>query len=132
MTVEAAARRWAQVWASAWPRKDAETISQLYAEDAAYRSHPFRAPKIGPTGAREYARWAFADEEDLECWFGEPVTCGTKAAVEWWAVFLSQGKEWTIAGTSVLRFSPDGKVTEHTDYWCSDEGRRLPPSGWGA
>lgn len=131
MTVEAAARRWAQTWSRAWPVKDTEAISALYADGAAYRSHPFRAPKIGPSGAREYVAWAFAEEEHLTCWFGEPITCGSRAAVEWWAVFRSKGKDHTIAGTTVLRFSHDGKVTEHLDYWCTDEGRRLPPDGWG-
>ncbi|MBV8595809.1 MAG: nuclear transport factor 2 family protein [Candidatus Eremiobacteraeota bacterium] len=131
MTVEAAARRWAQTWSRAWPRKDTAAISELYNEGAAYRSHPFREPKIGPRGAQEYTQRAFAEEEALECWFGEPIICGRRAAVEWWAVFRAKGKDQTIAGTTVLRFSEDGKVTEHLDYWCSDEGRRLPPDGWG-
>ena len=31
---EQAARRWAETWASAWPRKDAEAIAALYADGA--------------------------------------------------------------------------------------------------
>lgn len=132
MTVEAAAKRWAQIWTRAWPAKDTKTISELYADTAVYRSHPFREPEIGTSGAQEYVAWAFESEEDLACWFGEPIVSGSRAAVEWWAVFVTQGKDCTIAGTSVLRFAADGKVTEHTDYWCSDEGRRLPYHGFGS
>lgn len=131
MTVEAAARRWAQTWSKAWPAKDAQTISGLYAQGARYRSHPFREPKIGPQGAQEYAEWAFSDEEAIACWFGEPISSGPRAAVEWWAVIVTKGEEWTLAGTSVLRFSQEGQVTEHTDYWCTEKGRCLPHTGWG-
>jgi ketosteroid isomerase-like protein len=126
------ARGWAQTWSHAWPRKDVDAIASLYAPSAAYRSHPFRAPKIGPAGAREYVQWAFAEEEAIECWFAEPIASGDQAAVQWWAVYRWEAKDWTLAGTSVLRFASDGKVAEHTDYWVMDQGRRLPPSGWGA
>jgi ketosteroid isomerase-like protein len=32
MDVEVAARRWAEVWSSAWPARDTEAIAALYAE----------------------------------------------------------------------------------------------------
>jgi len=125
------ARVWAQTWSLAWPRKDADAIASLYAPGASYRSHPFRMPKIGPGGAKEYVLGAFAEEDAIECWFAEPIAAGDRAAVEWWAVYRWEGKEWTLAGTSVLRFAADGMVAEHTDYWVMDEGRRLPAPGWG-
>jgi ketosteroid isomerase-like protein len=39
--VSEAARRWADVWAQAWPAADVETITALYADDAVFYSHPF-------------------------------------------------------------------------------------------
>ncbi len=132
MDVASAARVWAGTWSRAWPAKDADAIAELYAADAAYRSHPFRQPMTGQSGARGYALSAFAEEEeDIECWLADPIAAGTRAAVQWWAVFRSEGKQWTLAGTSVLRFAADGKVAEHWDYWVTDEGRREPPAGWG-
>ena len=132
MDVKAAARIWADTWTRAWPAKDAGAIAELYADGSVYRSHPFRAPKTGPAGAREYALSVFAEEEDVECWFAEPIVHGGRAAVEWWAVFRQKGVDRTLAGTSILRFGADGKVAEHRDYWAEGEGRRLPPPGWGA
>ena len=43
-----------------------------------------------------------------------------------------QNKPWAFDGTSVIRFAPDGRVSEHIDYW--DAARhfyeRLPVIGW--
>ena len=30
-----------------------------------------------------------------------------------------------------IRFSPDGRVAEHRDYWDQLADRREPPAGWG-
>jgi ketosteroid isomerase-like protein len=128
---EAAARRWADEWAKGWREHDADRIAALYADEAVFRSQPFREPHRGTTGAREYALWAFADEESVECSFGEPVAAGDRAAVEYWAVVRSSGSEETIAGIAVLRFDADGRVAEQRDYWAMQGGRIEPGEGWG-
>jgi ketosteroid isomerase-like protein len=126
-----AARRWVDGWSRAWPARDADAVAALYAEDAVYSSHPFRNPHRGPDGAREYAAEAFRQEELVEARFGDPVAAGNRAAVEYWAILRSSGKELTLAGTTVLRFAPDGRVEEHREYWALAEGARRPPDGWG-
>ncbi len=131
MDAEQAARAWVDGWTRAWPEKDADAIAALYTEDAVYRSHPFREPHRGGVGAREYARWAFESEESVEVWFAEPLVSGDRAAVEYWAILRSEGKDATLAGTTLLRFAPDGRCEEHREYWALEEGRRLPPDGWG-
>ena len=78
MTTVEAARRWATVWARAWPAADSDAIVALYAPDAAYHSHPFRAP----TTARAYLDEVFAVQAQAECRFGEPVVAGDRAAVD--------------------------------------------------
>jgi hypothetical protein len=128
---EAAARRWADTWRAAWPAQDEDAVVALYAEDAIYLSHPFSEPHRGESGVREYVRHAFAEEADVACWFGVPVAAGERAAVEYWAVLEEGGREVTLAGTTILRFRPDGLVDEHRDYWAMQDGRRLPPAGWG-
>ena len=116
----AAARRWRDTWARAWPVKDIEAIAALYAPDADFRSHPFREPE----DAGEYVRRAFAEEQgEAECRFGEPLVDADRAAVEYRAVLVYEGKEMTLAGTTLLRFRPDGLVVEHRDYWALEEGR---------
>jgi hypothetical protein len=126
---EGAARHWREVWARAWPAKDADAIAALYASGAVYRSHPFRDPEPSP---RDYVERMFAEEDEIECRFGEPLVTGDRAAVEWWASWREAGDLLTLAGTTVLRFAPDGLVTEHLDYWVEGAGRREPPAGWGS
>ncbi len=125
-----AARRWAETWERAWPPRDAAAIADLYADDAAYRGHPLHAPVDG--GARAYTAAQFAVEEGIECRFGEPIVDGDRAAIEWWASWIEEGKEITLAGTTVLRFDASGLVVEHLDYWVAGDGRVAPFEGWGA
>jgi hypothetical protein len=130
MDVEAAARRWAETWTRAWPDHDVEAIASLYADDAVYRGYPFREPDLGPAGVRRYLRENFAVEDDVECWFGEPVAVGERAAVEWWASWVEKGERLTLAGATLLRFGADGLIVDHRDYWNQVECREPPYSGW--
>lgn len=128
MALEAAVRAWIEAWEQVWPAKDAKRIAARYAASASYRSHPFREP----TTAIEYVRRAFGEEDLVRCWFGEPVTHGERATVEYWAILRKpNGSEITIAGTSVLHFDGDGLVDDHRDYWTERDGSVDPPSGWG-
>ena len=102
----------------------------LYAKDAVYRSHPFRDPVDG--GARAYLDEQFALETVIECRFGEPIVDRDRAAIEWWASWIEDGRELTLAGTSVLRFDDSGRVVEQLDYWVEGDGRIAPFPGWSA
>jgi ketosteroid isomerase-like protein len=127
MDTESAARRWRETWLRGWVAKDVDAIAALYADGAVFRSHPFREPQA----PRDYAEWAFSEQDEAECWFGEPIVEGDRAAVEYWAVVSFQGRDETIVGTAVIRFGPDGLVTDQRDCWNTQEGRREPPEGWG-
>lgn len=132
MDTSAAARAWVQAWSRAWPAADPGPLEAVYAEDAVFRSHPFRPPHEGRAGVVDYARWAFADQEALHgCSFAEPVVAGDRASVEYWAVVVEGGRETTIAGVALLRFGPDGLVRTQCDYWTSEPRRHEPPAGWG-
>jgi len=130
MDVEAAARRWAETWIRAWPDYDVEAIASFYAEDAVYRAYPFREPDLGLTGVRRYLRENFAVEDEVECWFGDPVAAGERAAVEWWATWVEKGERLTLAGATLLRFGSDGLIVDHRDYWNQVERREAPYAGW--
>jgi nuclear transport factor 2 (NTF2) superfamily protein len=127
---EAAARRWAEVWREAWPARDADAIAALYAESASYRALAFRQPDLGLEGVRSYLSRNFSVEQDVECWFGDPVVAGDRAAVEWWGSWLEDGTPLTLAGATVLRFDDDGLVIDHRDYWNELERREQPYPGW--
>jgi hypothetical protein len=123
---EQAARAWAAVWASAWPRKDTESIAALYADRASYRALAFREPDR----ASDYLRRVFAEESDITCRFGEPVVSADRAAVEWWASWIEEGRPITLAGVTMLRFDDEGKVVDQRDYWNQESGRIDPYPGW--
>jgi hypothetical protein len=128
MDTAAAARAWIDAWDRAWRALDADLLEPIYTSDAVHRSHPFREPVL----PLQYARWALAEEEGTpEVWMGEPLVVGNRAAVEWWAVVIENGEEVSLAGTSWLHFTADGRVDEQHDYWGQAPGRTPPWEGWG-
>jgi len=126
MTPEAA-RSWTERYARAWRSGDAEAAAALFTEDCVFRSHPFREPE----DAREYTMGAFADEEEVDPRFGEPVIEGDRAAVEYWAAMKEDALELTLAGCLVFRLAPDGRCSEMRDVWTTAPERLEPPAGWG-
>src|SRR5712692_1222312 len=130
MDPETAARRWADTWSRAWPQPDVKAIVTLYADTAVHRSTAFRQPSLGLAGVLRYLSENFAAEENTECWFGEPIVSGDRAAVEWWGSWTEHGQELTFAGVSVLRFDDTGKVAEHRDYDNHVERRQPPYADW--
>jgi SnoaL-like domain len=130
MDAAAAAQRWADTWARAWPQRDGEAIAALYADTVVYRSPALRPPYRGLAGVRRYLDEQLPAEERLECWFGSPIASGDRAAVEWWASWTEQGQEHTFAGVTVLRFDDQGLVVDHRDYDDHVERREPPYAGW--
>ncbi len=124
MDTETAVRRWVAGWSQAWPGGDAARVAALYADGAVFFSHPFREAQA----PKEYALWAFGEQSEATCRFGEPVVSGDRAAVDWCAVIIGvDGSVETVAGTSLLRFAADGLVLEQRDAWSGEPGRRELP-----
>ena len=125
-----AARHWAATWSHAWPARDTDAIAALYADSASYRALAFREADFGLAGVRRYLDANFDVERDIECWFGEPVVAGDRAAVEWWGSWVEHDEPVTLAGVTVLRFDDDGRVVDHRDYWNEVDRREPPYAGW--
>jgi ketosteroid isomerase-like protein len=130
MDTEEAARRWKETWERAWPARDVEAIASLYADQALYRALVFREPNRGISGVRRYLEENFGVEQAIECWFGDPIATGDRAAVEWWGTWIEDGQRLALAGATVLRFDADGQVVDHRDYWNQVERREPPFDGW--
>jgi hypothetical protein len=88
-------------------------------------------PYRGRDGVRTYVAQAFDEEREPRVWIGAPIVAGDRAAIEWWAAVVENGVEISLAGVSVLRFDPEGMVTEQHDSWNQAEGLREPPPGSG-
>ena len=129
MNARDAAKRWANVWAQAWPAKDIDGIVGLQAEGGDHWASMFRAYR-GREGLRTYLQECFDEEtRPAEVWFGEPQVDGDIAAVEYWAVTYPHDQPLTISGCTLLRFDDGGLVAEARDYSHVKQGRFLPPAG---
>ncbi len=84
VTGRTAVSRWIGKYSESWLKRDAETVGSLFAEDAVYRSHPFRPEVKGRGGVLEYTVGAFDLDEVYEVRFGKPVVERVRAAVEYW------------------------------------------------
>jgi hypothetical protein len=125
------ARRWADGYERAWRVADPAAAAALYAPAAHYRSEPFRDPHLGRDGVLAYTRGAYAAEAGQDPRFGTPFASPAGAAVEWWATTLEEGRPSTLAGTSVLTFTPEGLVATARDDWFLEPGHHQPSDGWG-
>ncbi|MET0511877.1 MAG: nuclear transport factor 2 family protein [Thermoleophilaceae bacterium] len=126
------AQEWIEDYGAAWRARDAEALAELFAEDAVYRSSPFRPPTVGREAIRDYWREATSTQEELDLRFGAPIVHGNRVVVEWWAIMRDSGKEVTLPGSLIMRFGPGGRCLELREYWHLEEGRSEPPSGWGS
>jgi len=119
VTTEHAVQRWIDGWLNGWRALDPEPIVALYAGDCFFLSHPFREHE----SPRDYVARALGEEESADPWFGEPIVDGDRAAVEWRAYVRENGRDVTLAGTSLLRFRDDGQCFEQRDAWAVTDGR---------
>ncbi len=125
------ANRWIRNYTKAWRGKDAKAIASLFAEDATYHSHPFRAAHQGRKGVLEYTLGALDIQEVYEVRFGKPVVEGSRAAVEYWTTMKEKTEDVTLAGCVMLHFTKNGLCKELRDYWVLKTGREPAPPNWG-
>jgi hypothetical protein len=117
-----AARIWVEAWTHGWRTHDPDVIADRYAVNGVFLSHPFREPGRGHEAARSYAAGVFEQEDFAIVSFRDAIVQEDRAAVEYEATITSvDGKIYRLAGVSLLRFEPDGLVTEHYDYWAMAE-----------
>lgn len=124
---------WLAAYHQAWIIRDAERLAQLFTEDAAYHSHPFRPPYQGRAAIADYWRRATATQEELELRWGTPIVSGNHLAVEWWATMRDRDdSDLTLPGCLLVRFAENGLCEELREYWHVEMGSRIaPPAGWG-
>jgi len=123
---------WLDRYRQAWIERDADLAGTLFTDDAIYREQPFQKPFIGRDAIRQYWYTVTRSQSAIELTYGAPVFAGPRAAVEWWANLLNDGKPITLAGEFLLTFDNNGQCRELREYWILTEGRITPPDGWGA
>jgi ketosteroid isomerase-like protein len=124
---------WAQRYARAWEEADAEAVGALFAENATYRSDPFKEPYAGREEIRRYWREVTSTQADVEVTIGRTMMVGERAVVEWWTQMDSDGTPVTLPGALLLDFDEAGRCTALREYWNLEIGRRLPAEAdWGS
>ena len=125
------ANRWIRNYTRAWLKRDANSISSLFAEDATYQSHPFRPVNQGKKSILDYTLGALDVGQVYEVRFGKPVVEGSRAAVEYWTTMKEKVEDVTLAGCVTLRFGKNGLCKELHDYWVLQTGKQQAPLNWG-
>ena len=114
------AQAWLDDYVAAWKSYDRDAIAALFAEDVAYRYHPYDEPLVGRDAV-------------VDSWLGEDAADGasTRDAPDTYDAhytpYAVDGDTLVATGTSVYQDHPDGPVT-HTFDNCflirfDEEGR---------
>lgn len=57
---------------------------------------------------------------------------GDVCVIVWTLTGRIMNRDWSVDGATQLRFSPDGRLVEHIDYWDAASGlyEKIPGIGW--
>ena len=104
----ATAQRWLDDYVSAWKSYDRDDIGALFADDVAYRFHPYDEPLVGR-------------EAVVDAWLGESTAAGSSTRDApgtydaHYTPYAVDGDTVVARGTSVYQDHPDGPVTRTFD-----------------
>jgi len=113
---EAGLRTWMEGYLRAWRSNDPAEIGALFSDDALYYTTPYREPWRGREGI--VAGWL--DRKDTEgtwefSWEPVVVTGEGLGIVQGQTTYLDQDQRYS--NLWVMRFAPDGRCTEFTEWW---------------
>ena len=104
----ATAQRWLDDYVSAWKSYDRDDIGALFADEVAYRFHPYDEPLVGR-------------EAVVDAWLGESTAVGSSTRDApgtydaHYTPYAVDGDVVVARGTSVYQNHPDGPVTRTYD-----------------
>ena len=102
------AQAWLDRYVAAWKSYDRDDIGELFAEDVAYRYHPYDEPLVGRETV--VGSWLGESDADGASTLDAPGTYDAK-----YAPYAVDGDLVVAAGTSAYRDHPDGPVTRTFD-----------------
>lgn len=113
MVDEQRVRAWVEGYRRAWESNDKDEIGGLFAADATYYPRPYEQPWKG----REeiVSGWLRNRDGPGDTTFEwQPVSIGADVAVIRGTTAYRSG---TFSNLWVIRFDPDGRATEFTEWW---------------
>ena len=119
MTDESTVRTWVEGYRRAWESNLADDIRAIFTEDAQYRDGPSTPPWVGH--AEIVAGWLDQQDPPGTSTFDWSILAidGDTAVVRGVTGYPSGPKASVYDNLFVLRFAPDGRVSEFTDWFIA-------------
>jgi len=110
-----------------------ETLKALpdYVTQGVHFKDPFNDVRGADEMGRVF-RHMFDSVEGINFRVRHALSNGDTCLMAWRFEGRLKGVPWAFDGTSVIKFAPDGRVSEHIDYWDAARNfyERLPVIGW--
>ena len=107
----------------AWESNNPDDIRALFTEDAEYRTEPYSDPWRGQDEIVE--GWLEAADEPGDTIFdwNEVVAVDDLAIVQATTAYTGRS---TYSNLWIIRFAPDGRATQFTEWWMAQPGTSNP------
>ena len=116
-----AVERWMESYRAAWISNVPSEVAALFTEDAVYAVSPFTEPW---TGRDEIVRrWVAGIQQDVELTYEVLSVIDDQAIIHWHVLTRNVGDPVRVEydGVLVLRFEPDGRCSEHREWYFRRE-----------
>jgi hypothetical protein len=117
---------WLDRYVEAWRTNDPSQVESLFTEDATYRYRPYGGAAHADSGREAIVR-AWLDAGDppgsWEAAYEPYAVDGERAVARGTSRYLASGEApaRTYHNVFLLRFAPDGRCAEFTDYYMPEE-----------
>jgi uncharacterized protein (TIGR02246 family) len=117
---------WLDRYVEAWRTNDAQEVADLFTDDATYRYRPYGGDEHASVG-RVAIVAAWLEEGDppgsWEARYEPFAVDGDRAVARGTSRYFAsaKGPERTYHNVFLLRFAPDGRCAEFTEYYMAEE-----------
>ena len=120
MDVEAV-ERWMEAYRAAWISNVPSEVAELFTNDAVYSVSPFTEPWIGREEIVQ--RWVAGIRQDVEMTYEVLSVHDDQAIIHWHVFTRNVGDPVRVEydGVLVVRFAPDGRCSEHREWYFRRE-----------
>lgn len=121
-----AVQAWLDRYVAAWRANQREPIEALFTEDVVYRYRPYAARPAANGIEAVIDAWLGDARDEPDAWEAryEPFAVdGDRAVATGVSRYFARGDrpEQTYHNAFLLRFAPDGRCAEFTEYWMLEE-----------
>ena len=113
--------RWMEAYKAAWISNVPSEVAELFTEDAVYAVSPFAEPW---TGRDEIVRrWVAGIRQDVDITYEVLSVQAGRAVIHWHVFTRNVGDPVRVEydGVLVVRFAPDGRCSEHREWYFRRE-----------